>query len=129
MTEQELIELRRERWRLNGKPIRTLEEAREFIDDVGFCLMYPVRPPKLCPTFFAATTGSDRDLPFQQQVFNDPRAAAATELMIRLLRNQFTFETNTFGETPFLFSASAFYTPGLGQNIGTEAGQCNGAAG
>jgi 23S rRNA pseudouridine2605 synthase len=108
MTEQELIEQRRERWRLNGNPIRTLEEAREFIDEVGFCLMYPLRPPKLGPTFFGATVGSDTDLPLQQQAFRDPRAVAATELMIRLLRNQFAFEANTFGETPFLFSASVF---------------------
>ena len=108
MTEQELIELRRERWRLNGNPIRTLEEAREFIDEVGFCLMYPIRPPKLGPTFFGATVGSDTDLPLQQQAFRDPRASTATELMIRLLRNQFAFESNTFGETPFLFSVSVF---------------------
>jgi hypothetical protein len=32
MHEQQLQELRREKWRLNGRPIRTLDEAREFID-------------------------------------------------------------------------------------------------
>jgi len=84
MTEQELIERRRTKLRVNGNPIRTLEEAREFIDEVGFCLMYPVRPPKLVPTFFGATVGSDTNLPLPQQAFNDPRASTATELMIRL---------------------------------------------
>ena len=108
MTEQELIEQRRTKWRVNGSPIRTLEEARQFIDEIGFCLMYPVRPQKLVPTFFAATLGSDADLPLQQQAFSDPRAGTVTELMIRLLRSRFAYETNTFGETPFLFSASVF---------------------
>ena len=108
MTGQELIEQRRTRWRVNGNPIRTLEEAHEFIDEVGFCPMYPVRPPKLVPTFFGATVGSDADLPLQQQAFSDPRTEAAIKLMIRLLRNRFAFETNTFGETPLLFSASVF---------------------
>jgi len=108
MTEQEFIEQRRTRWRVNGNPIRTLEEARDFLDEVGFCLMYPVRPSKLVPTFFGATVGSDTNLPLQQQAFGDPRASTATELMIRLLRNKLAFETNTFGENPFLFSASVF---------------------
>ena len=44
MTEQDLHELRREKWRLDGKPIRTIEEARAFVEGVGFCLMYPMRP-------------------------------------------------------------------------------------
>jgi len=108
MTEQALIEQRQAKWRVSGNPIRSLEEAREFIDEVGFCLKYPVRPPKLAPTFFGATAGTDLNLPVQQQAFNDPRTQTATELMIRLLRNRFAFETNTFGETPLLFSASLF---------------------
>jgi len=108
MTEQELIEQRRTKWRVNANPIRTLEEAHEFIDEIGFCLLYPVRPPKVVPTFFGATVGSDSELPVQQQAFNDPRSQQVTELMIRLLRNRFAFETNTFGETPLLFSASVF---------------------
>ena len=44
MHETQLQELRREKWRLNGQPVRTLEDAREFIDSVGFCLLYPQRP-------------------------------------------------------------------------------------
>ena len=108
MTEQELIEQRRTKWRVKGNPIRTLEEARDFIDEVGFCLMYPVRPSKLVPTFFGATVGSDTNLPLQQQAFSDPRGSTATELMIRLVRSKLAFETNTFGENPFLFSATVF---------------------
>jgi 23S rRNA pseudouridine2605 synthase len=108
MTEQELIEQRRTKWRVKSNPIRTLEEAQNFIDEVGFCLMYPVRPSKLVPTFFGATVGSDTNLPLQQRAFSDPRGSTATELMIRLLRSKFAFETNTFGENPFLFSAAVF---------------------
>ena len=44
MTEQELQELRDAKWRTNGQPIRTQDDAREFIESVGFCLMYPLRP-------------------------------------------------------------------------------------
>src|SRR5438270_9595907 len=74
MTEQELVEQRRAKWRVNGNPIRTLEEAREFLEEVGFCLTYPVLPPKLAPTFFGATVGSDLGLALQQQAFSDPRS-------------------------------------------------------
>ena len=51
MTSDELIELRREKWRLNGVPIRTLEDARSFVESAGFCLTYPSRPALLLPTF------------------------------------------------------------------------------
>ena len=63
MHEQQLQELRREKWRLNGRPVRTLEEAREFIESVGFCLLYPQRPAVLAPTFVGAYKGSDEKLP------------------------------------------------------------------
>ena len=32
MFDQQLQELRREKWRLNGEGIRTIEDARQFID-------------------------------------------------------------------------------------------------
>ena len=63
MQEQQLQELRREKWHLNGQPVRTLDEARQFIDSVGFCLLYPQRPPVLAPTFVGAYVGSDDKLP------------------------------------------------------------------
>src|ERR1035437_5698486 len=86
MHEQQLQELRREKWRLNGRPIRTLEEAREFIDSVGFCLLYPQRPAVLAPTFVGAYAGSDEHLPARQMAFADPSACQAKDLMGRLLR-------------------------------------------
>ena len=69
MTDLELQQLRREKWRLDGKPIRTIEQARAFLEDVGFCLMYPQRPPLLVPTFIGAFVGSDDRLPGWQHAF------------------------------------------------------------
>src|SRR3982751_4722413 len=68
MTDTELIELRREKWRLNGNAVRTLDDARSFIESVGFCLMLPLPAPKtlLVPTFVGATLGSDEKLPMQR---------------------------------------------------------------
>jgi hypothetical protein len=92
MNEQELQELRDAKWRTDGHPIRTPEDAREFIESVGFCLMYPLRPPVLIPTFIGAWVGSNDNLPTKQHAFADPRAKAATEVMVRTLRQKFAFE-------------------------------------
>src|SRR5580692_12069269 len=99
MTDLELQQLRREKWRLEGgKAIRTIEQARAFLEDVGFCLMYPQRPALLVPTFIGAFAGSEDRLPEWQHAFKDPRAAQATELMVRLLREKTVFEANLFVE-------------------------------
>jgi Winged helix DNA-binding domain len=109
MTDQELQQLRREKWRLDGKTIRTIEAARSFLEEVGFCLMYPQRPPLLLPTFIGAFVGSEARLPEWQHAFADPRAAEATELMVRLLRERSAFEANLFDENNgFLVAASVF---------------------
>lgn len=108
MTEQELQQLRREKWRLDGRAVRTLEDARELVESTGFCLMYPQRPALLVPTFMGAFVGSEERLPDWQHAFADPRAREATELMVRLLRERAAFEANLFGENNFLLSASAF---------------------
>src|SRR2546426_9481242 len=109
MTEQEFDQLRREKWRLNGNRVRTLDEARAFIESVGFCLMYPLRPTLLLPTFIGAWSGSGERLPTQQHAFADPRAKDATELMVRLLRDHSAYEANLFEENnAFLVAASIF---------------------
>jgi hypothetical protein len=109
MTDQDLHQLRREKWRLDGKPIRTIEEARAFIEEVGFCLLYPARPAMPLPTFLGAFVGSDDHLPTWQHAYSDPRAMEATELMVRLLRERAAYEGNLFDENnPFLMSASVF---------------------
>jgi hypothetical protein len=109
MTDLELQQLRREKWRLDGKAIRTIEQARAFLEEVGFCMMYPQRPALLVPTFIGAFVGSDERLPAWQHAFADPRAAEATELMVRLLRERSAFEANLFEENNgFLVADSVF---------------------
>jgi Winged helix DNA-binding domain len=109
MTDQDLQQLRSQKWRLDGKPIRTIEEARAFVEAVGFCLMYPVRPTMPVPTFIGAFVGSDNRLPTWQHAYSDPRALAATELMVRLLRERAAYEANLFDENnAFLVAASVF---------------------
>ena len=100
--------MRREKWRLNGKPIRTMEEARAFVETVGFCSMYPLRPALPVPTFMGAFVGSENRLPIWQQAFADPRATEATELMVRLLRDRSAYEANWLENNSFLVAASVF---------------------
>jgi 23S rRNA pseudouridine2605 synthase len=108
MTPDELIQTRREKWRVNGNPVRTLDDARSFVESVGFCLMLPVAGV-LAPTFIGAWLGSDERLPAQKQVYKDASTVEATELMVRLLRDKTAYEANLFGEdNGFLVSASVF---------------------
>lgn len=106
MTELELREHRRKKWRLDGNPLRSAGEAREFLESLGFCLMYPVKPPLLVPTFLGACAGSEANLPLRPQAYDDPRARQAEEWALDLLRQRAAFETNRFGETPMLLAAS-----------------------
>ena len=111
MTDSELIELRRGKWRLNGNPVRTLEDARSFMESVGFCLMLPQPAPKtlMVPTFVGAFLGSDEKLPAPRHALTDPGAREATELMVRLLRDKSAYEANLGDETnALLLSASVF---------------------
>jgi hypothetical protein len=108
MTERELQETRREKWRVAGNPARTLEALAEFLESVGFCLMYPQKPMPLAPTFMGAFTGEENGLPTRQTAFSDTRAGEATELMVLLLRQRAAYEANPFGENNFLVAASVF---------------------
>lgn len=109
MTDQELEQLRREKWRLDGRPVRTLDDARTFIESVGFSLLFPMKQPVLVPTFVGAWAGGDDKLPTWQQAFADPRARDATDLMVRLLRGHDAYEANLFDENnAFLIAGSVF---------------------
>lgn len=107
MTDEELQQARREKWRVDGRPARTLEEARAFIESTGTCLLYPVKGV-LAPTFIGAYVGSDEHLPTWQHAYADPRCREATELMVRLLREKTAFEATPFGESNFLVSVAVF---------------------
>jgi hypothetical protein len=109
MTDTELLQARAQKWRLDGQPVRTLDDARSFLESVGFCLMYPMRPPVLVPTFIGAWVGSDDKLPARQHAYNDPRAKEATELMVRALRERAAYEAPLIDEdNAFLLAASVF---------------------
>jgi hypothetical protein len=85
-----------------------VESLAEFLESVGFCLMYPQKPMPLVPTFLGAFTGSEEQLPSWQTAFSDPRARDATEGMVRLLRGRSAYEANLFGENNFLVAGSVF---------------------
>jgi 23S rRNA pseudouridine2605 synthase len=109
MTDSELQHARTQKWHLDGRPVRTLEDGRAFLESVGFCLLYPLKQPLLVPTFMGAWVGAEDRLPTFQHSFSDPRAQDARELMVRLLRDRAAFEANLFDENnSFLVSASAF---------------------
>jgi hypothetical protein len=109
MTEQELQQARAAKWRLHGPPVRTLDDARAFLESVGFCLMYPTRPATLVPTFVGAWVGEDDRLPTQQHAYADPRAKEATDLMVRALRAKTAYEAPLIDENnAFLVSPAVF---------------------
>jgi len=131
MTELELREHRRKKWRLDGNPLRSSDDAREFVESVGFCLMYPVKPPLLLPTFLGACAGSEANLPLRPQAFDNPRARQAEEWVLDMLRQRIAFETNLFGETPMLLAASVlpyFYALVGDRNPRPEPKKDSGAA-
>ena len=109
MTDPELLQARMQKWRLDDQSVRTLDEARAFLESVGFCLMYPLRPALLVPTFIGAWVGADDKLPMRQHAYNDPRAKEATELMVRALRDKAAYEAPLIDENnAFLLAPSVF---------------------
>jgi 23S rRNA pseudouridine2605 synthase len=107
MTEAELQQQRRAKWRLDGRALATLDDAREWLASVGFCLMYPVRGV-LAPTFIGAYLGNDEKLPTGKTAFSDERTQRATELMVRLLREKSAFEVSIFPEAGLVVAAAIF---------------------
>jgi hypothetical protein len=109
MTDLELLQARMQKWHLDGQPVRTLDDARVFLESVGFCLMYPTRPVILAPTFIGAWVGADDKLPARQHAYADPRAKEATELMVRALRDKAAYEAPLIDESnAFLLAPSVF---------------------
>ena len=78
--------------------------------DVGFCLMYPVRPAVPVPTFIGAFVGSDNRLPTWQHAYSDTRARRRPQnSWCACLRERSAYEASIFEENnPFLVGASAF---------------------
>src|ERR1051325_83973 len=108
MTEQELEQQRAANWRIDGNAVHTVEEARSFVEAVGFCLMYPERTLPRVPSFMGAFAGTAAGLPLAKNAFADPRAQQATDLTVRLLRERSAFEMIALGENTLVVSATAF---------------------
>lgn len=110
MFENELQDLRRFQWRVDTstRAIFTVDDAREFLHNVGFCLEYPLRSPVLAPTFIGAVIGSDQNLPTAKYAFIHPRAKEATEFKDRLLREKAAFEAGFGDDDNLLISAIEF---------------------
>src|SRR3954464_4787289 len=92
----------------NTQPLRTLDDAREFLNAIGFCLAYPVHPPLLAPSFIGAYVGSKEKLPSAKQAFADENARAATELIVRMLSEKSVFEVAFGDDASLLVSAAEF---------------------
>lgn len=105
--EQELTKERQQKWHVadGALPLRTLDDAREFLNSVGFCLAYPVRA-MAAPTFIGAYAGTEEDLPSAKQAFADENARSATELIVRMLKEKSAFEV-AFGEDASLLVSEA----------------------
>jgi hypothetical protein len=108
MTELELQQQRAHNWRTAGNPVRTLEDARRFVDDVGLCLMYHERSLPMVATFIGAYAGSSENLPDAVHAFADPRSKPATELMVRLLRERAAFEISLSAGCDLIVSPALF---------------------
>ena len=120
MTELELQHLRREKWRVEGEPLRTLEDAREFVEGVSMCLMYPIRPTPVLPTFIAAFIGSDAKPPERKTAFSDARAKQSEELVWRLLRQKAAFPAQFSGEMLIISPESFSYFYALASDRQTK---------
>jgi Winged helix DNA-binding domain len=108
MTEQDLEQERARLWCIDGNAVRTMEDAHRFLDAVGFCLNYPERTLPLAPSFLGAHAGSTVGLPDLKHAYADPRARAATELMVRLLRERTAFEMQFSADSNLIISAPLF---------------------
>jgi uncharacterized protein YcaQ len=107
MTELELQHLRREKWHIDGEAVRTLEDAREFIESLGMALLFPVRPMPLLPTLIAAVAGSDHNVPERKLALGNAHATHAQELAARLVQNKLAFEAQVSSEI-LLLSPTVF---------------------
>ncbi len=120
MTEQELQQARRRKWRLEGPPLSSAEEAQEFLESVGLCLMHAQKDAPPLPVFAGAAPGGD---------VNSPTPAV---FAIQLLRRRQAFEARIFGDNVLLLAASVFpyfyaltgdHNPQLETGVAARAGK------
>ena len=94
MTAEQLEASRAERMRQNGHGTLTLEDARTWIEETGFCLFMPRRQYSLsiAPSFVEAVAGQRNQAP-------DPKhIAIAEELLVRLETDNIAVRLNLLGQ-------------------------------
>jgi len=94
LTSEQLEAARSERMRLNGHGTLTLEEARTWIEETGFCLFLPKRQfaQSVAPSFVEALSG-------QRDATPEPRLiAAAEEMLVRLENDGVVVRLNLQGQ-------------------------------
>ena len=93
MTAEQLEASRAERMRQNGHGTLTLEDARTWIEETGFCLFLPRRQysASVAPSFVEAVAG-------QRNATPDPKdIALAEELLVRLETDGVAVRLNLLG--------------------------------
>lgn len=106
---EDLQQQRATKWRIDGQqPVRTLDDARAFVEAVGFCLIYPTRPPVTIPTFIGAVLGTGENLPTAAKAAVDPRTREASDLIIRLLDQRIAYEVPLGESGSLLVSSTEF---------------------
>ncbi|MCI0402273.1 MAG: hypothetical protein L0212_01975 [Acidobacteria bacterium] len=96
MTEHELEQARRRKWRLDGPPLASAEDAQEFLESVGLCLMRAQKNAPPLPVFAGAVGRAESS------------ASAVPQLAIQLLRQKQAFEAKVFGDNVLLLALSVF---------------------
>jgi 23S rRNA pseudouridine2605 synthase len=112
LTSDQLRSTRLERWRHQGNPLLTIDDARTWLASVGFCLFLPRRAHFLAsgPSFVEAVDGAASETPSRAQI------EAALERMRRLATAGDAVPLNFFGgaggastdQPDFLASREAF---------------------
>ena len=97
MTSEQLQTTRAQRWRQASNPIVTADDARTWIDGVGFCLFLPRRAQfsASVPSFVEAVGGVVTDAPTREAV------ESAASLLHRLAAEGAVVPLNLFGVAAF----------------------------
>ena len=127
MTENELDQLRAEKWHLNGRPLATSTRRIAPSRPSSF-VYYPMRPPLLAPTFIAH--GRDRTNTCRPAAcLCYPRAVEATEVMMRLCAIMtITKPTDPKRTMPSWWRARSFLTSMAGGRTQSRTGAAAQAA-
>ncbi len=96
MTEHELELARRHKWHLDRPALASADEAQDFLESVGLCLLHPQKNAPPLPVFPGAAPPAGA------------AASGAPELAIQLLRRKLAFEARVFQDNVLLVVASVF---------------------